>query len=279
MRLLPGFKAGVVFGLALGLLLGLCVMQYLREEIFYEYSQDFVDNMVPALFAAIATILASLFAISGVAWNIKNQNHLVQEDRRLKLMSARASLSAALDELGRVCKLHILKISRKGKYYTGESMELSDRTVDTMKQIIENSPYNVQDNISDLLNFYQIAKAKYRQLDATYKNNPNKINRPITSNFETETAVHWASLKALVSCYYNYGRGDSFTIDRNNAYKSFENELIFFGQDDEAFLMSGNTNISRFSKYLNKKDFNGCGFLDPNYWAKGGLVKEDASTT
>ena len=275
MKLLPAFAPGVVFGLALGLLVGLCIMLYFREETFSEHSQDFIDNMVPALFAAMATLLASAFAIFGVALNIKNQNYLAQEDRRLKLLSARASLTAALDDLSRVCKLHIFAISRHGDYETNESMEISEATMNTIKQIIENSPYDVQNNMSDLLNFYRIAKERYKVLKATYSNDPKRSDSALTNYHETNVAVLWASLRALVSCYYNYGRGDSFSIDRNNALQLFKHYLTFFGQDDTVFSISGNISDSPFLQYIEKEDCNGCGFLDPSYWAKGGLKKED----
>ena len=274
MKLMSGFALGALFGLALGLFIGSCVVLYLREGMLFGLPQNFVENMVPALFAAIATFLASIFAILGVTLNIMNQNHLAQEDRRLKLLSARASLSAALDDLTRICKLHLLMISRKGDYEIDESMELSERTMSTMKQIIENSAYNVQDNISDLLNFYQVAKARYKSLYATYKNNPERSDSSLTAHHEKHVAVLWASLRALVSCYYNYGRGDSFSIDRSNALQLFKDELIFFGQSDKIFSMSDNIGDSLFSEYIEKEDYIGCGFLDPDYWEKGGLKKE-----
>ena len=278
MKLLPAFLPGIVFGLAIGLLIGLCVMQYFREEVFSEHSQDFIDNMVPALFAAIATGFASVFAICGVALNIRNQNHLAQENRRLKLLSARASLSAALDDFNRVCELHISVIIHRGKYDTDESMELSEGTMNTMKQIIENSAYNVQDNISDLLNFYQIAKARYRALHNTYTKNRDQCDNSLTKYHEEKMIVLWASLKALVQCYYNYGRGDSFKINRMEALKSFQNDLTFIGQDSQIFMISGTIENSPFSEYIQKEDYAGCGFLDPNFLRRGGIVKEDAPT-
>lgn len=279
MKLLSRFLPGALLGLALGLFAGVCVMQYFRQETFSGHSQDFIDNMVPALFAAMATLLASVFAICGVALNIRNQNHLAKEDRRLKLLSARASLSAALDDLSWVCKLHISMILHKGKYDTDGPMEVSERTMDTMKQIIENSAYDVQNNISDMLNFYQIAKKRYKILHDTYTNSRGQSHSSITDYYEENAIVLWASLRALVQCYYNYGRGEAFKINRMDALMLFQNELIFLGQDDQIFMVSGNFSNSQFSKYIEKQDCNGCGFLDPSYWSKGGLKKEDASTT
>lgn len=277
MRLLSRFLPGALLGLALGLFAGVCVMQYFRQETFSGHSQDFIDNMVPALFAAMATLLASVFAICGVALNIRNQNHLAKEDRRLKLLSARASLSAALDDLGWICKLHISMILHKGKYDTDDSMEVSERTMNTMKQIIENSAYNVQENISDLLNFYQIAKQRYKDLHTTYTKNREQCDNSLTKYHEKEMIVLWASLRALTQCYYNYGRGDSFKVNRMDALKSFQNELTFLGQDGQVIMVSGNANDSPFSEYIDKEDCTGCGFLDPDFLKRGGIVKEDPS--
>lgn len=277
MKLLSRFLPGALLGLALGLFTGVCVMQYFRRETFSGHSQDFIDNMVPALFAAMATLLASVFAICGVALNIRNQNHLAKEDRRLKLLSARASLSAALDDLGWICKLHISMILHKGKYDTDDSMEVSERTMNTMKEIIENSAYNVQENISDLLNFYQIAKQRYKALHTTYTKNREQCDNSLTKYYEKEMIVLWVSLRALVQCYYNYGRGDSFKVNRMDALKSFQNELIFLGQDGQILMVSGNANDSPFSEYIDKEDCTGCGFLDPDFLKRGGIVKEDLS--
>lgn len=256
MKLLPGFKLGVILGLALGLLASVCAMQYFHEKVFSKYSQDFIDNMVPALFAVMATFVASIFAIVGVYISIDNQNHIENRRTENRLIAYRASLPIALSELVRICKLHVQSIKRGVEYGSRESMVISDATRDTIQEVIQNSNDVIKHDLSKLMAYYQFAESKYNSLADNSKalSGGNKLTPE-----EAHLIMLWVSLKTLTESYYQYGRGEEYKKDLVEDCKNFREDLKENTREYQRVL---------FSKYLNSYSIEDCGFLDPNYLKK-----------
>lgn len=261
MKLMSGFVLGIVFGIQCGLLAGLCLMYIFQEKIFFEYSQDFVDNIVPALFTAIATFLAAVFAVSGVALNIRNQNRLEYQRTERRLRAARSALPMTLSELVRICELYLLQIRHRGMYDTSESMVMSDTSQKTIRTIIENSDETIQHELSRFLACYQIAVSRFNLFIADHQKAEydNGIDK-----YEVELVVAWASLSALVACYFDYSRGAEFELDNDKALSAFKSTLWQHSYDFEGGMLKELPICDALRGYMQSDSVKGCGFLDPD---------------
>lgn len=259
MKLMSGFWSGMTFGLANGLLIGLCYMEYYREEIFSRHTQDFIDNMGPALLAAIATVISAILATSGVAFNIKNQNRIEYQRTERRLRAARSAFPMALSELGNICKLHLLQIKHRGKYDTSESMTINKASQETIRTIIENSDDIIQQELSKFLAYYQIAVSRFNSFAA---NPPEPEYDGYIDTSEVELIVSWASLSALIACYFDYGRGAEFELDFKKALDAFKSELWAYSHDLEDGMVTKLPIYDALYGYIHSDSVKGCGFLD-----------------
>ena len=262
------FWLGVVIGLLLGVALGLGFILIFSELLFEENYENFVENMFSPIATIISTLIIVCSALFGVYWTIKNQNHLANFATRQKLKAARASLPMALSELSRICKLHILQIANKGNYHTSESMILSDTAHETIRTVIENSCDTIQKELTRLLTYHQISMNRYNSFIVAPPTPPSGQKMHIS---EVNLIVLWASLRALVGCYFDYGRGAKFQPDFDNALKVFKSELIDYRHEDQILTITPADSVDMFSEYLEKESVEGCGFLDPNFLKNGGL--------
>ena len=267
MKLMSGFWSGMTFGAANGLLIGLCYMEYYREEIFSRHTQDFIDNMGPALLAAIATVISAILATSGVAFNIKNQNRIEYQRTERRLRAGRSALPMVLSELGNICKLHLLQIKHRGRYDTSESMTISETSQETIRTIIENSDDIIQQELSKFLAYYQIAVSRFNSFIV---NSPETEEGDDTDLYEVDLVVSWASLRALVACYFDYGRGAEFELDFEKALIAFKSELLQYSHslEDRPGILIQLPIYDALERYINRDSVEGCGFLDPNYFKK-----------
>ena len=228
------------------------------RKYFPNILQDFVDNMVPALFAVIATFLASIFAVIGVIINIKSQNDLESQRIENRLIAYRASLPIALSELVRICKIYVLSIKRGVNYGGKESMVVSEASRETIREVIQNSDEVIKQELSNLLAYYQFAESEYNSLanDSKTLSGSNKLDTK-----EANLIMLWVSLKTLTESYFSYGRGEKFEKNPIKDHENFKEELRTHARKYQKKL---------FSKYLNSRSVEGCGFLDPNYFKKEG---------
>ena len=265
MKLMSGFWSGVTFGFANGLLVGLWYMQYYREEIFSRHSKYFIDNMGPALIAAIATVLSAVLATGGVAVNIRNQNKIEYQRTERKLAAARSALPMALSELSGICKLYLLQISNRGEHDTSESMIMSDATQETIRTIIENSSDIMQQELSKFLACYQIAVSRFNSfiVDLQEPEDDSSIDQ-----YEVNLIVSWASLSALVACYFDYGRGAEFEITPEKKLSAFRSELFQYAHQNNDGILIQLPIFDALRRYIFSDSVKGCGFLDPDYFKK-----------
>lgn len=267
MKLMSGFWPGATFGVANGLLIGLCYMEYYREEIFSRHTQDFIDNMGPAILAAIVTVISAILATSGVAFNIRNQNRIEYQRTERRLRAARSAFPMALSELSSICKLHLLQIRYRGRYETSESMIMSDATQETIRTIIENSDDIIQQELSKFMSCYQIAVSRFNSFIVSH---PEPEDDEDIDLYEVNLIVSWVSLSALVACYFDYGRGSDFELDPEKTLSAFKSELLQYSYSlgGEPGIVIQHPMHDALDRYLHFDSVEGCGFLDPNYFKK-----------
>lgn len=266
MKEISNFWLGVVIGLLVGLALGLGFILIFHELLFDKHYEKFVENMFAPIFAGSLTLLGVLSALFGVYRNIGNQNNLENKRTERKLRAARASLPLALNEFSRICKLHLLQISHRGKYDTSESMVLSEASQETIRTVIENSD-DIHQELSNLLAYYQIAVSRYN----SFISSPPEPYDDKIHPLEVGLIVSWASLRALAGCYFDYGRGAKFELDLKNALSAFRSEVTQYGHEDTVGMVARVPNYDALSKYIHSESVEDCGFLDPDYLRKGGL--------
>ena len=267
MKEMSNFWLGVVIGLLVGLALGLGFILIFHELLFDKHYEKFVENMFAPIFAGSLTLLGVSSALFGVYRNIGNQNNLENKRTERKLRAARASLPLALNELSRICKLHLLQIAHKGKYDTSESMVMSEASQETIRTVIENSD-DIHQELSNLLAYYQIAVSRYNSF---ISDPPEPYDIDEMHPLEVGLIVSWASLRALTGCYFDYGRGAKFELDLRNALSTFQSEVMQYAHEDAAEIVAQVPNFSALSKYIQSESVEDCGFLDPDYLKKGGL--------
>lgn len=262
------FWLGVVIGLLGGMALGLGFILIFRKLLFDEHYTRFSEHMFAPIFAALFTLVGVLTALFGVYWNIKNQNSLANQRIGRRLIAARASLPLALNELSRICKLHLLQIAHKNQYDTRESMVMSEASHETIRTVIENSDDIIQQELSNLLAYYQIAVSRFNSFVA---NPPELHDGEEMHRLEVGLIVSWASLRALTGCYFDYGRGAEFELDLKNALSVFKAEVMQYAHEDAVEMVAPVPHFSALSRYIRSKSVEDCGFLDPDYLRKGGL--------
>lgn len=258
---------------SIGLLVGidshLGFMLVFNELVFGENHDRFISKMFPSIFTAIFTSIGLIIALFGVYCNTKIQHNIENKRVERKLRAARASLPLALNEISNICKLHLLQIAHRGKYDTKDSMEISGETKETIRLVIEHSNDNIQHELSRLLAYYQFSVSCFN----LFISDPPETGDDLgIDHEEIHLVLLWASLSAITTCLFDYGRGAKFELTDEKTLNAFQIQLMKYlhkyAYENKAY-MAGKYNYIVLSRYIECEDTSGCGFLDPDFYKWG----------
>jgi hypothetical protein len=201
------FKIKFLSNIVLGILLG-SIFAFSIALVFDADIQDGLKKFYTSLLTSITTVIAAVFALSGVLANIDNQNIIANQSKSRSLAAAKAVLPLALSQMSAVARrgssisLDISTSNQSAELLISQ-LKLPAEIIPAIRDSIQHSNQCNGERLANLIRTYQVLFSRSeRWLREAY--------RPLLQQYDN--SVDWAIFYRLVEDCYEYARAESQDI-------------------------------------------------------------------
>lgn len=249
-------------GLFLGLVISSLVAAAAIALVFHtNLDIGFFEKLIAPLIVFSATLIAALLAVHSVGQNIENQNKLHQDSQNRKRTAALASLPLALREIEDICISVLAQLVDEKKIDYNKSIFITNTAHETIKQVIEYSDKEKQEELGNFLMFYQIAISMFSNYRAALKLYPDADH--LRNHNTVNTIIHWISLRSIAGTHLDYARRISHKFSKEKARMEFVNYIRLYRKEGRYKNITDELYEKIFHD-ASEKEFPG--FLDPDFF-------------